>query len=95
MIQAPGLGGKPSRGHATSATVERFLDSVLGKIDVAEGADQSGDGASELLSEDAADVGFWKLASGVEASHALAAWHLEKGTNLDRSADACRGLRCP
>ena len=41
VIQPPGLGGRPSRGHLRKRDSERFLDRVLGDVDVAKDADQA------------------------------------------------------
>ena len=57
VIQPPGFGGSPSAGQRRRATANASCNGVLGKVDIAEDADQRGHGAPELLPEDAADLG--------------------------------------
>jgi hypothetical protein len=64
MIHPAGLGGRPSTGQRSTATSKRFLDSFLGKIDIAEVADQHRDGGAVLFAEDPLDVGRASLHAG-------------------------------
>jgi hypothetical protein len=50
---------------------ERLLDYVLGKVDVAEGADQGGDRSAGLLAEDQADRRFVETGDGVDVLQSL------------------------
>ena len=52
MIQPAGLGGTPGRRPPLERDDERVLDRLFGDVDVAEEADQGGDGTTGLLPED-------------------------------------------
>ena len=50
-IQPPGFGGTPAVRPPLEGDDEGLLDRLLGEVDVAEEADQGGDGPAELLPE--------------------------------------------
>ncbi len=55
VIQAPGLSGTPRPASVSSAVDERFLDGLLGEVEVAEDADERRDRPARFVAEQAVD----------------------------------------
>jgi hypothetical protein len=68
---AAGVGRQAVARPRAQRDRERLLDCVLGEVDVAEGADQSGDRSTGLLAEDPADRRVVEPGDGVDVVQSL------------------------